>query len=155
MEFVDSRLFDAPPAAVWTVITDFDRYAEVAPNLSRVDVLDGDGEGMHRACTDTDGRTWTETCTVWEPEHRYAVEVHVAESPFHRRLFHTFSGEWAMEPRDEGVLVTMTFSFLPRYGPLGWLLGRLLEREARRLTTPIFDGWARELDAPPKPPVTN
>jgi len=79
MRFEDSRTFDAPPDLVWAVITDTDLYAEVAPNLSSVEVLEGEGEGMVRECADTDGKTWTETCTVWEPERRYAVEVHVAE----------------------------------------------------------------------------
>ena len=147
MRFEDSRVFDAPPDLVWAVITDTDLYADVAPNLSRVEVLEGEGEGMVRECADTDGKAWTETCTVWEPERRYAVEVHVEESPVHRPLFHSFAGEWAMEARPDGVCVTMTFDYEPRYGPFGWVLGKVGEREGKRLTGAIFDGWAREIEA--------
>ena len=151
MEFSDSRVYDAPPEDVWAVVTDPALYAEVAPNLSRVGEWagehGGEGEGMVRECADTDGNAWQESCTWWEPERGYAVEVHVPESEFHRRLFHSFAGEWAMEPVTEGVRVTMTFEYDTRYGPIGWVLGRLLEREATGLTEAIFDGWERELAA--------
>lgn len=147
MRFEDSRAFDAPPEVVWDVITDPGLYAEVAPNLSRVEILDGAAEGMVRECADPDGRSWTETCTVWEPLDRYAVEVHVDDSPVHRRAFHSFAGEWAMTERADDVLVTMTFEYEPRYGPLGWLVGKALEREGRELTQAIFDGWEQELAA--------
>jgi ribosome-associated toxin RatA of RatAB toxin-antitoxin module len=153
MRFEDSRVFDAPPDLVWEVITDTDLYAEVAPNLSRVEVLEGEGEGMVRECADTEGTAWTETCTAWEPGRRYAVEVHVEESPIHRPLFHSFAGEWAMEEREDGVLVTMRFDYEPRYGPFGWLLGKAGEREGGRLTRAIFDGWVYELEACRAPPT--
>jgi uncharacterized protein YndB with AHSA1/START domain len=143
--FSTSRLYAAPPEAVWAVVSDPDLYAAVAPNLSRVDVLDGEGEGMVRECADTDGRTWTETCTAWEPGRRYAVKVHVDDSPVHRPLFHSFAGEWALTPSDDGVLVTMTFDYEPRCGPLGRLIDRFVDRQARQLTAAIFDGWEREL----------
>jgi uncharacterized protein YndB with AHSA1/START domain len=143
----DSRPFDAPPEAVWQVISDPTLYAAVAPNLSRVEILEGHGQGMVRECADTHGRTWTEVCTAWEPERRYAVEVDVEGSPVHRHLFHAFAGEWRMEPSDEGVLVTLTFEYEPRYGPFGRLIDRFVEREAARLTPPIFDGWAREIES--------
>lgn len=147
MRFEDSRTFDAPPDLVWEIITDPGLYAAVAPNLSRVEVLAGEGEGMVRECADTDGRAWIETCTAWEPERRYAVEVHVEESPVHRPLFGSLAGEWAMAEHEDGVLVTMRFEYEPRYGPLGWLLGTVGKRQGRRLTRAIFDGWERELEA--------
>lgn len=155
MRFEAARRYDASVEVVWDVITDPELYAAVAPNLSRVEVLSGADEGMIRECADTGGQTWTETCTVWEPRERYAVEVHVDDSEFHRRLFHSFGGEWSIEARADEVVVTMAFEYEPRYGPLGWVVGKLLEREGRDLTRTIFDGWERELetrlDAPGTP----
>lgn len=145
MQFTDARWYDADPDAVWRVVSDPAIYADVAPNLSRVTVLDGEGIGMVRECTDTDGRSWTETCTAWEPGRRYAVEVDVAESPVHRRLFRSFAGEWSTEALEGGVVGRMTFTYEPRYGPLGRIVEAFVEREAKRLVGPIFDGWAREL----------
>jgi ribosome-associated toxin RatA of RatAB toxin-antitoxin module len=147
MRFSDSRTFEATPERVWEVVTDGELYAEVAPNLSRVEVLSGEGEGMVRECADTDGRAWRETCTVWEPGERYRVDVHVADSPVHRRAFHSFTGEWSVEADGDGARATMTFEYEPRYGPLGWVLGKVGEREGKRLTRAIFDGWERELAA--------
>lgn len=155
MQFTDSRWYDADPDAVWRVISDPEIYADVAPNLSRVTVLNGAGEGAVRECADTDGRSWTEVCTAWDPGRRYAVDVNVSESPIHRPLFHAFSGEWSLTPDEDGVVVTMTFTYEPRYGPLGWLITKPLEWEAKRLTEAIFDGWGRELDVPATRPVPN
>jgi hypothetical protein len=51
------------------------------------------------------------------------------------------------------VLVTMRFDYEPRYGPFGWLLGKVGEREGGRLTRAIFDGWVYELEACRAPPT--
>ena len=44
------RTVRAPRATVWKVMTDHPGYAGVASNLSKVEVLSGDGLGMRRRC---------------------------------------------------------------------------------------------------------
>lgn len=141
------RLFDAPTDAVWAVITDPDVYAAVAPNLSSVTILGGDGEGMVRECIDTDGNAWTESCTHWDEGRAFAVAVDVETSDFHRPWFARFEGTWSVDEGADGALVSMAFDFDTKYGPLGWLLGRYLTFKAGPLVEAIFDGWAAELDA--------
>jgi hypothetical protein len=87
------RTVDAPLETVWTVVSDHRFYGRAAPNLDRVDLVDGAGEGAVRRCVDTDGNDWTEKITEWHPSDGYAVAVDVADSEFHRRLFHRFEGE--------------------------------------------------------------
>lgn len=140
-----TRTIDAPTDVVWDVVTDHDLYAEVAPNLASVEVVDGDGEGMVRRCTDTNGNDWTETCTRWEPNRGYAMTVDVDTSGFHRRLFRRFHGEWRLEPVDDGVSIGITFVFEPRYGPFGTVIVWFLEYRAPGILEAIFDRWEAEI----------
>lgn len=141
------RTVDAPPSIVWNVITDHELYAEAAPNLSSVDVVDGTAETMVRRCVDTDGNVWTEACTGWEPGKRFSVRVDVAESDFHRRLFSRFEGEWGLEENDVGVKIEIAFDFEPRYGPLGVVISKYLTLKAPGLINAIFDRWEDEIEA--------
>ncbi len=50
----------------WDVVSDMSAFGDAAPNLSKVEVLDGAGEGMQRRCFDSRGRGWDEVCTLWE-----------------------------------------------------------------------------------------
>lgn len=140
------RLLDAPPDVVWRVMTDPDVYATVAPNLSSVAILDGEGEGMVRECVDTRGNAWTESCTDWEDGRGFSVAVDVGTSDFHRPLFTRFEGTWRLAERADGVLVTMEFDFDTRYGPLGWLVAKYVALRAPPLTEAIFDGWEAEIE---------
>jgi ribosome-associated toxin RatA of RatAB toxin-antitoxin module len=142
-----SRLFDAPVGVVWDVVTDSDVYAEVAPNLSSVVILDGGGEGMVRECVDTDGNVWTESCHYWEADRGFAVTVDVDTSDFHRPFFTRFEGQWKVSEGCDGVLVTVQFDFESRYGPLGSLLSRYFQYRAGPLIEAIFDGWCAEIDS--------
>ena len=140
------RLFTAPADSVWDVMTDPDVYAEVAPNLSSVVILEGEGEGMVRQCVDTTGNAWTESCHHWDAGRGFAVAVDVETSDFHRRWFTRFEGRWELAERDDGVLVTIQFDFDTKYGPFGALLERYFQHKAAPLIEAIFDGWSAELE---------
>lgn len=141
------RSIDAPAEVVWDVVTDPDVYAEVAPNLSLVEIVEGEGEGMIRRCVDTAGNAWTESCHRWDEGRGFAVTVDTESSEFHRRLFTRFEGEWSLSARENGVLITVRFEFDTKYGPLGWPLARYFEYKAPSLIEPIFDGWEAEIEA--------
>jgi uncharacterized protein YndB with AHSA1/START domain len=153
-EITAHRLFDAPTELVWEVVTDPDVYAAVAPNLSSVVVLDGDGEGMVRRCVDTEGNAWRETCHHWEPGRGFAVAVDTEGSEFHRPWFTRFEGRWELTERDDGVLVTVRFEFDTRYGPLGALLARYFRYRAVPLVDAVFDGWHTEIETRQTDPAT-
>lgn len=139
------RTVDAPPSIVWEVITDPAVYAEAAPNLDSVEIIEGDGVGMVRRCVDTDGNAWTETCTRWEDGRGFDVTVDVDTSEFHRRFFNHFSGKWELAETDTGVEMTIAFDFDPKYGPLGILISKYLSYNADGLIEAIFDHWEREI----------
>lgn len=145
-QITEHRTFDAPADVVWDVVTDPDVYESVAPNLSSVEILDGEGEGMIRRCVDTDGDAWTESCTRWEDGRLFAVSVDTKSSDFHRHLFERFEGEWRLSEVDGGVQITMLFDFEAKYCPFGRVLARYLEYRAPAIIDPIFDGWEAEID---------
>lgn len=141
------RTVDAPASLVWDVVTDHDLYAEAAPNLATVEIVEGEREEMVRRCVDTGGNEWTESCTRWEEGRAFAVSVDVADSDFHRRLFRRFDGEWRITERSGRVQITVAFDFEPRYGPLGGLIARYFEYRAPSILTPLLDAWEAEIEA--------
>lgn len=142
-----SRSVTAPPQIVWEVITDHELYAEAAPNLSHVEVLEGDERGMVRRCVDTNDNEWTEVCTHWSDGEAFAVSVDVDNSVFHRRLFSRFEGEWGLSERSDSVLITVEFEFDTRYGRLGYVISKYFEQKAPEIIEPIFDRWEAEIES--------
>lgn len=134
--------FEAPPAAVWPVVTDHELYGRLAPNLSKVEVVEGQGTGMRRRCEDTLGRGWNETCTLWDEGHEYAVAVDTADHPYPLR---EMEGHWAVRPDGGGSLVTMRFRFVPRPGVAGGAFAAVMLLAFRPVLRRIRRGWEREL----------
>lgn len=110
-----SRVIDAPVERVWGVLSDLDGYHSHAPALTHTRVLDSAGEigaGTRRRCEDTSGSTWEETCTLWEPNSRYVIEVDVSTYPArYRSLFRRFRGIWSVAPTTDGDATVATLTF--------------------------------------------
>ncbi|MPZ15523.1 MAG: hypothetical protein GEU73_14070 [Chloroflexi bacterium] len=60
------RWVAAPREPVWPIVSDLERYAHVAPNLSAAHVIEGSVLGTRRRCYNTGGRSSTETRTLWD-----------------------------------------------------------------------------------------
>jgi hypothetical protein len=73
---------NADPAALWAAVGDHALFGRLAANLERVEVVEGEGEGLVRRCVARGGADWTETCTIWDPGHRHAVEVDPSGYPY-------------------------------------------------------------------------
>ena len=130
------RRVDAPAPLVWDVVSDLEGYADVAPNLSGAEVLEGRGVGLRRRCYDRRGRGWTETCTLWEEGRRYAFAVDTA-APDYPYPIERLHGSWAVEPEAARTVIAMRFEYEPRGGALGralgWALAPLIWLTGRRL----------------------
>jgi ribosome-associated toxin RatA of RatAB toxin-antitoxin module len=141
-----SRYMGAPPATAWEVVSDVAGFGEVAPNLSRAEVLAGAGEGMRRRCYDSRGRGWEEDCTLWEEGRSYEMRVRTETYPFVlRKMFRGFRGRWEVEPQEGGTIVTMRYEVEPsRLGKMLWFaIGRVFERQCELL----LDNWQREIES--------
>jgi ribosome-associated toxin RatA of RatAB toxin-antitoxin module len=154
--FVADRVVAAPAEQVWAVVADLAGYARIAPGLSHVEILNGDREGLRRRCYDNRGRGWNETCTLWEPGHRYRMQVDTASHPFPlRQLLRRFQGTWSVDAVPGGTRITVQFDAEPRLGSLGRLALRAMGGKAHRDLTQLLDNYEqairthRTADRPP------
>jgi ribosome-associated toxin RatA of RatAB toxin-antitoxin module len=146
--FVAGRIVQAPADLVWGVVADLAGYAHIAPGLSQVEILQGDREGLRRRCYDQRGRGWNETCTLWEPGHRYRMQVDTASYPFPlRQLLRAFQGTWSVDPVPAGTRITVRFDAQPRLGLLGRLALRAMGGKADRDLTQLLDNYEHAIGA--------
>ncbi|MGI8662240.1 MAG: SRPBCC family protein [Acidimicrobiales bacterium] len=138
------RRLAAAASDVWPLLTDHDLYARLAPNLSRVDVLGGEGAGMQRRCYDTLGRGWNETCTLWDEGRQFAVDVDTSDYPY---PLQEMRGRWAVEPDGDRSTVSMDFELVPRPGVLGGVFLVTMLVAFKPIVRRIVRGWERELTA--------
>ncbi|PJF39495.1 MAG: hypothetical protein CUN54_08590 [Phototrophicales bacterium] len=138
------RVIQAPPDVVWAVISDVERYAEYAPNLSKA-VKTSDSTTPTRTCWDTDGRSWNEACVMWEEGEGYAYLVDTTPGDYPYPVTQ-LKGTWTMQPRQDGVLVTMRFDMTFKYPvPIAWLLFRLGARGFYKTIAELMDNWEAEM----------
>lgn len=132
----------APARDVWAVITDHDLYGRLAPNLSGVRVLTGNGPDLVRTCSNTKGQTWTETCTLWDDGHRFDVDVHTDGYPYPLQVMR---GSWWVEP--DGAhhsIAGMDFLLQPRSGLRGRLFAAAMQAAFPFVLRRILRGWRTE-----------
>ncbi len=136
------RTVDAPAEIVWRVISDVERYAEYAPNLSRAHKI-STGEFPARRCYDTQGRAWNEACVLWEEGKQYAYIIDTSDYPY---PFIQMKGTWGMIPQENGVKISMRFDYTPR-APwvLGWLVHRSVKRVFQPIVSGLLDNWECEI----------
>lgn len=135
------RTIDVPTSVAWTIISDLEKYADYAPNLSHAEVLSGDGVGLVRRCADTRGGEWNETCVLWDEGKVYSIQVDTSDYPY---PFASMQGTWGIEPDGTGSQVTMQFEFQLEKDPpiIGWLLYNVMMRPAfMRIGNQLMDNW--------------
>lgn len=92
------RKVKAPKDVVWKIINDHPAYADVADNISKVEVIEGDSLGMQRRCYGPDGENWTETCDLYEEGRIYGFNVHT-EAEGYPYPFDTVQGRWSVDTK--------------------------------------------------------
>lgn len=138
-----SRWVDASPGEVWKVVADLDAYHRYVPALVETKVISGEGVGACRRCEDRSGAAWQETCVVWEPGHRYVIDVDVKTYPWRLRMLLTsFRGHWSVSPEGSGARIGIAFTAVPRRG-FGWMVKAGLDRAG---VDEILRGYEVELD---------
>lgn len=140
-----ARDTDLPASALWSVVSDLDRYADHVESLARTTVLDGRGRGARRRCVDVRGRDWEESCVLWEEGRRYAVEVDVSTYPADlRAMFRSLRGTWVVTPRpDGGSTVRIRFDGDVRGGTIGARIVERLAARTRRDLEATLDSYVR------------
>lgn len=141
-----SREVDADPARAWAVISDHEGYADVADNLSKVELLGGSGMGMKRRCYDTRGRGWNERCVQWEEGRRYSFVVDTT-APDYPYPIAELQGTWGIEPAGARTRIVMEFRVRPKRGVLGSILTRAMVGPFERTCDQLLTNWAGRMHA--------
>ena len=127
-----------PPERVWAVLADLEAVQHYNPTVRTAAVRGARraGVGAERVCDLQPKGRVVERVTHWD-EHR-AVGLEVAESDWPIRFM-----RWVtrIEPKGSGSLVTQDLEYALKFGPLGWLLDKLVMK--RKLTATLDEVFAR------------
>lgn len=137
-----NRSFDTPRSAAWEVIADFPAIASwnsgVAKSFSTSHASDGPGATRH--CDLAPMGELEETIVEWDPEHRMGVRIDSAKKLPIR------SGLVTFEVGEQGQPTTITYAYEPRFGPVGRLMGPMIDRQLTR----GFEGFLTDWEAAAK-----
>ena len=135
----------ANPSRVWQVMSDMEGYADVADNLSKVEVISGEGTDMKRRCFDTSGKGWEETCTRWEEGRAFAFRVHT-DAPDYPYPIAQLNGEWSLTPLEGGTDIEMRFEVTAKPGILNGLAFRLMAAPFSKICNRLLSKWIAQME---------
>ncbi len=137
-----TKRLSASVEELWPIMTDHELYAKLALNLGGAKGLTPNGPGLRRTCADSAGRTWSETCTLWDEGRRFDVNIDIDDYPYPLQLM---QGSWAVEQRGpEAAAVSMKFAFQPKPGLRGRIFVPTMHVLFKPILARIARGWQRE-----------
>lgn len=140
-----SRILHAPTDRVWDALDDFGGVWKYNPNVASSQIINDieTGEGACRECVFSDGSRIEETIVDYDPGEGYTVEfTDVGSYPLVSNVVRI--DVEAVD--DHHSKVTFSAEFQPKYGPLGWLLGRvLMEQRFENRFDEVLEGLAAYL----------
>lgn len=140
------RAVDAPAEAVWNVMTDHSGYADVASNISKIEVLSGEGIGMQRRCFGPKGENWTETCDHFEAGRSYGFKIHT-EAPDYPYPISDLQGRWSVAPTGPGSEFSIDIQAMPKGGLLSRMLfTALAKRQFKTVLIDLADAWSQRME---------
>ncbi|WP_298937472.1 SRPBCC family protein [uncultured Ruegeria sp.] len=140
------RTVKAPKEVVWNVMTDHPAYADVADNISKVEVLSGEGLGMKRRCYGPKGENWEETCDLFEPGHSYGFRIHT-DADDYPYPFEELSGRWTVVEHSVGsefdieIVATLKGSAASK-----WLFATMAKPQFKAILIDLADAWADRME---------
>ncbi|WP_108882291.1 SRPBCC family protein [Anderseniella sp. Alg231-50] len=140
------RVVAAPAETAWEVMTDHPGYADVAGNISKVEVLAGEGIGMTRRCFGPKGENWTETCNQFQEGRSYGFRIHT-EAPDYPYPISDLQGRWSVEPKGPGSEFSIDIEAKPKGGFLSRaLFASVARRQFKSILVDLADAWAKRME---------
>jgi len=132
------------PERVWALLSDLEAVQRYNPGV-RAASIDGDqrtGVGARRVCALVPNGRVVERVTVWEDQRALGLEVAESDWPIHFMRWVT-----RLEQRGEGTRITQELEYRVKFGPMGWVLDRLvMERKLRSSLDAIFGSLAKHAE---------
>lgn len=140
------RTIPLPHRRVWTTIDNFGGIYHFHP-LVKDSHLTNDiatGQGAQRACHFHNGGSILEEIIEYQADRSYVVRI-TDTGPF--PLKHA-DARLSAEPLDGGrTLVCMRMDFTPKFGLLGWLMGKtVMKSQFTKILTSVLAGLEHHLD---------
>ena len=134
------RRVNAPRADVWGVLADFPGISRwnsgVKASAATSEATAGVGASRH--CDLAPAGTLEETITEWSPDERLVIRIDSATKlPIAHGLV-TFD----LIEDGSATSTTVVYEYEPKFGPLGSLLGPVLDRQLRK----GFEGFLADLE---------
>lgn len=123
---------NCPPERVWALLADLEAVQHYNPTV-RAASIEGPrrtGIGATRSCDLVPKGRVVERVTHWEDGRAVGLEITESEWPIHFMRWVT-----RIEPHGNGTRITQDLEYKVKFGPLGWLLDRLVMK--RKLATTL------------------
>lgn len=120
-----------PPERVWALLSNLEAVQRYNPTV-RTAAIRGErrtGIGAERDCALLPNGRVVERVIHWEDGRAVGLEVAESDWPIHFMRWVTY-----IEPNGSGTRITQDLEYQVKFGPLGWLLDRLVMRRALRTT---------------------
>jgi hypothetical protein len=127
--------------AVWKVLDEYGTVYKYNPGVETSEILGEKktGLGARRVCNFYNGSSLKETIVKYVPNQGYSFELSDFSLPLNRATSH-----FQLDPLTNGKsLLSVTIEFAPKFGPLGWLMAKLLMRP---MLTKALNGLTKGLD---------
>ena len=136
------RTVAAPRSSVWAVLADFPNISEWNDGVKHSQAI-GDatgGVGAQRQCDLEPKGTMRmrETVREWVPEDRMVIDIDRIEKMPVKAATMTFT----LADDGDSTQFTMSYDYEPRFGPLAFLLGPLMDPQMRK----GFNGFVNSLE---------
>ena len=128
---------------IWDILTDAKCFAEVAPDIIRVEEVSGKEKGMVRRVHHKSGRSWEEECKEWEPLSFFTMQINTENYPLPVTYLRRVT---SMEQKQKNVVITVRYEYTPKYGPLGYFLDKHQVRPILKIfATQLIDNLAKKI----------
>ena len=126
---------------IWKVLDDYGAVYKFNPSVETSRILGEKKTGLEarRVCNFYDGSSLKETIIEYVPNQGYTFELSDFALPLKSATSH-----FQLEPLSENKsLLSVTLEFEPKFGPIGWLMAKLLMQPA---LTKALNGLTKGLD---------
>lgn len=117
-------------ADAWNVLDDFGTVYKYNPAVESSELLSTEPTGLNaaRVCHFYDGTSLKETIVRYQPGRGYSFELSDFAMPLKQARAH-----FELTPlTGDRCRVAITLEFSPKFGPVGWLMGKLMIRPTLR-----------------------
>ncbi|GAB4194880.1 MAG: hypothetical protein Tsb002_26800 [Wenzhouxiangellaceae bacterium] len=140
-EVTVTRTMQNNAQAVWKVLDDFGNIYRYNPAVESSNLIGNKatGVGAMRECHFYDGTSLKETITEYHPGQGYGFRLSDFSLPLKEA-----STQLRVEPiNNEQSKLTITLKFIPKFGPLGWVMANLMMKP---MLNKALTGLAKGLD---------